>query len=43
VKATDLVKGAGKVITVTPDGLVIIAEQEITHENDLGILHRALS
>ena len=43
VKATDLVKGAGKVITMTPDGLVVIAEQEITHENDLGILHRALS
>ena len=43
VKATDLVKNAGKVITVTPDGLVIIADTEITSENDLGLLHRALS
>jgi hypothetical protein len=43
VKATDLVKNAGKVITVTPDGLVIIADSEITSENDLGVLYRALS
>ena len=43
VKATDLVKAAGKVITVTPDGLVIIADQAITDENDLGVLYRALS
>ena len=43
VRATDLVKNAGKVITVTPDGLVIIADSEITDENDLGILYRALS
>ena len=43
VKATDLVKAAGKVITVTPDGLVVIADQAITDENDLGILYRALN
>jgi hypothetical protein len=43
VKATDLVKNAGKVITVTSDGLVVIADTAITDENDLGILHRALS
>ncbi len=43
VKATDLVKNAGKTITVTPDGLVVIADTEITDENDLGILWRALS
>ena len=43
VKATDLVKNAGKVITVTPDGLVVIADSEITSENDLGVLYRALS
>ena len=43
VKATDLVKGAGKTVTVTPDGLVIIADSAITDENDLGILYRALS
>ena len=43
VKATDLVKNAGKVITVTPDGLVVIADSEITGENDLGVLYRALS
>lgn len=43
VKATDLVKSAGKTVTVTPDGLVIIADSEITDENDLGILYRALS
>ncbi len=43
VKATDLVKNAGKVITVTPDGLVVIADTAVTDENDLGILDRALS
>ncbi len=43
VKATDPVKNAGKVITITPDGLVVIADAEITSENDLGILCRALS
>ena len=43
VKATDLVKNAGKAITITPDGLVVIADSEITSENDLGVLHRALS
>jgi hypothetical protein len=43
VKATDLVKGAGKVITVTPDGLVVIADSAITDENVLETLNRALS
>ena len=43
VKATDLVRSAGKTVTVTPDGLVIIADSAITDENDLGILYRALS
>ena len=43
VKATDLVKAAGKTITVTPDGLVVIADTEITDLNDLGTLYRALS
>jgi hypothetical protein len=43
VKATDLVKNAGKVITVTPDGLVVIADAAIENESDLRILYRALS
>jgi hypothetical protein len=43
VKATELVRNAGKVITVTPDGLVIIADGAITNESDLELLHRALS
>ena len=43
VKATELVKNAGKVITVTPDGLVVIADSEITNQNDLELLNRALS
>jgi hypothetical protein len=43
VKATDLVKNAGKTITTTPDGLVIIADSAITDQNDLGVLYRALS
>ena len=43
VHLIDLVKSAGKTVTVTPDGLVIIADSEITDENDLGILYRALS
>jgi len=43
VKATELIRNAGKALTVTPDGLVIIADSEITSENDLGILYRALS
>ena len=30
-------------LTITPDGLVIIADSEITDENDLGVLYRALS
>ena len=43
MKATDLVKGTGKVITVTPDGLVVIADSAITDENVLETLYRALS
>jgi hypothetical protein len=43
VKATDLVKNAGKAITVTPDGLVVIADSEITDPGDLELLNRALS
>jgi hypothetical protein len=43
VQATDLVKAAGKVITVTPDGLVVIADSEITDGNTLEMLNRALS
>lgn len=43
VKATDLVKRAGKTVTVTPDGLVVIADSAITDENVLETLYRALS
>ena len=43
VKATDLVKKAGKVITITSDGLVVIGDSEITDLNDLGMLYRALT
>ena len=43
VKATDLVKAAGKTITVTSDGLVVIADQAIQSESDLRTLYRALS
>jgi hypothetical protein len=43
VKATDLVKKAGKVITATPDGLVVIADAAITDQNELETLYRALS
>lgn len=43
VKANDLIKSAGKTITTTPDGLIVIADQALTDENDLGILYRALS
>jgi hypothetical protein len=37
------VQGAGKTITVTPDGLVVIADSAITDENVLETLNRALS
>jgi hypothetical protein len=43
VKATELVQNASKVITVTPDGLVVIADSAITDENHLEILYRTLS
>ena len=43
VKATDPVKAAGKTITVTSDGLVVIADQAIQSESDLRTLYRALS
>jgi hypothetical protein len=43
VKATDLVRNAGKAITVTPDGLVVISDGEITDGSLLELLNRALS
>ncbi len=43
VKATELIKAAGKTITVTPDGLVVIADKTIENGNDLETLYRALS
>ncbi len=43
VKATELVKAAGKTITVTSDGLVVIADMAIENGDDLETLYRALS
>ena len=43
VKATDLIKDAGKVITITSDGLIIIAPTAIEDGNLLTTLYRALS
>ncbi len=42
VKATDLIRAAGKVITVTADGLVVIGNEAVTNEEDLRVLYRAL-
>ena len=42
VQANDLILAAGKQITQTPDGLVIIADQLITNEDTLRILYRSL-
>ncbi len=42
-KATDLIAAAGKTLTVTPDGLLVIADAPITNESDLRTLYRALS
>ncbi len=43
VKATDLITAAGKVITTTPDGLIVIADTALTDEDDLCTLYRSLS
>ena len=43
VKANDAVSAAGKTVTVTPDGLLIIADAEITDTETLDTLFRALS
>ncbi len=43
VRADELVKSAGKTVTLTPDGLVIIADAAVTNERDLRTLYRALS
>jgi hypothetical protein len=42
VQANDLIAAAGRQITQTPDGLVIIADQPITNEDTLRILYRSL-
>ncbi len=42
VKATDLVAAAGKVLTLTSDGLIVIADTAVTNEQDLTTLYRAL-
>jgi hypothetical protein len=42
VQANDLILAAGKQITQTPDGLVIIADSPITDEDTLRILYRSL-
>ena len=42
VKANDAVQKSGKVVTVTPDGLLIIANEKITDEKTLTTLYRAL-
>lgn len=42
VKANDLIERAGKTVTVTTDGLIVIAESEITDESLLYSLYRAL-
>ena len=42
VQANDPIAAAGKQITQTPDGLVIIADELITDEDTLRILYRAL-
>jgi hypothetical protein len=42
VQANDLIAAAGKQITQTPDGLIIIADQLITNEDTLRILYRSL-
>ena len=43
VKADDLIRAAGKVVTVTSDGSVIISTTPITDDATLRILSRALS
>ncbi len=46
VKATELIKAAGKVITTTQDGLVVIADRAVADtisRDDLTVLYRALS
>ena len=42
VKANDIIEQAGKQITLTPDGLVIIADAQITDTDTLRILYRSL-
>ena len=43
VYANDIIKAAGKQITITQDGLVILASDQITDEDTLRILYRSLS
>ncbi len=43
VKATELVQSAGKVLTLSPDGLIVIADEAITKEEDLTVLYRSLT
>ncbi|MBQ9150775.1 MAG: hypothetical protein IJX72_00890 [Clostridia bacterium] len=43
VKANDLIEGAGKVITVTSDGLIVVAPAAIEDADLLTTLYRALS
>lgn len=42
IKADELIEGAGKTITVTTDGLVVIADEAVTDESLLYTLYRAL-
>ncbi len=42
VQANDAITAAGKQITITPDGLVVIADQLITDQDTLRILYRSL-
>ena len=42
VRADGIIAAAGKQITLTPDGLVIIADEQITDEDTLRILYRSL-
>ncbi|MBE6585195.1 MAG: hypothetical protein E7645_01565 [Ruminococcaceae bacterium] len=43
VKADELVAAAGKAVTICENGMVIIANEKVTDEATLRILHRALS
>jgi uncharacterized ubiquitin-like protein YukD len=43
VEATELLKGAGKVITVCSNGLVVVSDAKITDESTLRVLYRSLT